>query len=125
MNTALWIIQGLLAAMFLFAGITKATQPREKLLKQFPWAEDMSLGTVRFIGVSELLGAIGLIVPWLTGILPVLTPVSAAGFCVIMVLATNVVHMKKKEYQGVAINIVIFLLAAFVAYGRFCYKACS
>ena len=120
MNTALWIVQGLLAAMFAFAGTMKFTQPREKLLKQFPWVNDVSIGTVRFIGLSELLGAIGLIVPWLTGILPVLTPVAAVGLCVIMVLATNIIHLKKKEYQGVAINIIVFLLAAFVAYGRFC-----
>jgi hypothetical protein len=119
MNTALWIIQGLLAAAFTFAGITKMTQSKEKLEKQFPWAADFSLSTVRFIGTSELLGAIGLIVPWITGIAPILTPVSATGFCVIMVLATNLVHLKKKEYQGIATNVVIFLLSAFVAYGRF------
>ena len=87
MNTILWIFQGLLAAMFTMAGITKSTQPKEKLEKQFPWVKDFSLNTVRFIGLSELLGAIGLIVPWLTGILPVLTPVAALGLCLIMVLA--------------------------------------
>jgi uncharacterized membrane protein len=119
MNTALWIIQGLLAAMFVFAGTTKLTQPREKLLKQFPWVNDLSFNTVRFIGLSELLGAIGLIVPMLKGILPILVPVSAIGFCLIMVLAANVVHLKRGEYQGIALNIAIFLMAAFVAYGRF------
>jgi uncharacterized membrane protein len=119
MNTALWIIQGLLAAMFLMAGIMKSTQPKEKLEKQFPWTPDFSIDTVRFIGLSELLGAIGLIIPWLTGIAPILTPISAVGICLIMVLATNIVHMKKREYKEIAANIVIFLLAAFVAYGRF------
>jgi uncharacterized membrane protein len=119
MNTALWIFQGLLAGMFTFAGITKMTQSKEKLEKQFPWAADFSLATTRFIGLSELLGAIGLIVPWLTGIAPVLTPVSASGLCLIMVLATNIVHFKKREYQGIAINIFIFMMSAFVAYGRF------
>jgi uncharacterized membrane protein len=119
MNTALWIIQGLLAAMFTMAGIMKSTLPKEKLDKQFPWSNDFSLNTVRFIGLSELLGAIGLIVPWLTDIAPILTPVSALGFCIIMVLATNLVHLKKKEYKETAFNIILFLLAAFVAYGRF------
>ncbi len=119
MNTALWIIQGLLAAMFAMTGTTKLTQPQEKLVKQFPWVNDFSLRTVRFIGLSELLGAIGLIVPWLTGIASVLTPVSATGLCLIMVLATNIVNLKKNEYSAMAINIVLFLLAAFVAYGRF------
>ena len=119
MNTSLWIIQGLLAAMFTMAGLTKLTQSKEKLEKQFPWVIDFSMSTVRFIGLSELLGAIGLIVPWLTGIVPILTPIAAIGFCIIMVLATNMVHLKKSEYKGIAINIFIFLLAAFVAYGRF------
>jgi uncharacterized membrane protein YphA (DoxX/SURF4 family) len=118
MNTALWIVQGLLAAMFAFAGTTKLTQPKEKLEKQFPWVVEVSMGMVRFIGLSELLGAIGLIVPWVTGIIPVLTPVAAIGFCIIMVLATNMIHWKKKEYQSIAMNVVLFLLAAFVAYGR-------
>jgi uncharacterized membrane protein YphA (DoxX/SURF4 family) len=119
MNTSLWIIQGLLAAMFTMSGLTKLTQSKEKLEKQFPWVIDFSMSTVRFIGLFELLGAIGLIVPWLTGIVPILTPVSAIGFCVIMVLATNIVHLKKSEYKGIATNIFIFLLAFFVAYGRF------
>jgi hypothetical protein len=119
MNTALWIIQGLLAAMFSMAGTTKLTQSREKLVSQFPWVNDFSLSTVRFIGLSELLGAIGLIAPWLTGIFPILTPISAVGFCIIMVLAANMAHLNKKEYKEIAMNIFLFLMAAFVAYGRF------
>jgi uncharacterized membrane protein len=119
MNRALWIIQGLLAAMFTMAGIMKSTLPKEKLGKQFPWSNDFSMSTVRFIGLSELLGAIGLIVPWLTGIASILTPISAVGICVIMVLATNIVHLKKREIKEIATNIILFLLAAFVAYGRF------
>jgi len=119
MNTALWIIQGLLSAMFIMAGIMKLTQSREKLGNRLPWTNDFSMSTVRFIGLSEMLGAIGLIVPWLTGIAPVLTPVSAVGICIIMVLATNIVHMKKSEYRNIATNIFLFLLAAFVAYERF------
>ena len=119
MNTTLWIVQGLLSAMFTMAGIMKLTQSKEKLSKQLPWVNDFSTSTVQFIGLSELLGAIGLIVPWITGIAPILTPISAIGICVIMVLATNIVHLKKREYKEIAINIFLFLLAAFVAYGRF------
>jgi uncharacterized membrane protein YphA (DoxX/SURF4 family) len=119
MNTALWIIQGILASMFTMAGIMKSTLPKEKLEKQFPWSSGFSLGTVRFIGLSELLGAIGLIVPWLTGIIPILTPIAAVGFCIIMVLATNLIHLKEGEYKKMVFNIILFLLAAFVAYGRF------
>lgn len=119
MDTSAWIIQGLLAALFSMAGIMKLTQPKEKLSKMLPWVNYFSAGTVRFIGLCELLGAAGLIVPWLTGIVPVLTPVSAVGICLIMVLATNVVHLKRSEYKGIAVNIIIFLLAAFVALVRF------
>ncbi len=119
MNTALWIVQGLLSAMFTTAGIMKLSQSREKLSGQLPWVKDFSTGTVRFIGFAELLGAIGLIVPRITGIAPILTPVSAIGICIIMVLATNIVHLKKHEYKEIALNVSIFLLAAFVVYGRF------
>lgn len=119
MNTALWIIQGLLAAMFAMTGIMKSTLPEGKLGKQFPWTTDFSVSTVRFIGLCELLGATGLIVPWLTGIVPVLTPVAALGLCLIMVLATNIVHLKKNQYKEITQNIILFLLGAFVAYGRF------
>jgi uncharacterized membrane protein len=118
MNIALWIVQGILATMFSMAGIMKLTQPKEKLSKQLPWVNDLKINTVRFIGLAELLGAIGLIAPWLTGFAPILTPVSAIGICLIMVLATNIIHLGKKEYGGVAFNIVLFLLAGFVAYGR-------
>ena len=119
MNTALWIIQGLLAVMIAFAGTSKLTLPEEKLVKQFPWAKDFSLNMVRFIGLSELLGAIGLIIPWLTGIVAVLTPVAAVGICLIMVLATSMVHFKKGEFKEIGLNAFLFLLAAFIAYGRF------
>jgi uncharacterized membrane protein YphA (DoxX/SURF4 family) len=119
MNTALWIIQGILAAMFAFAGITKATQSKEKLEKQFPWARDLSLNTVRFIGISELLGAVGLILPWLTDIAPILTPISALGLGLIMILALSTVHLKNKEYKAVGMNALFLILAVFVAYGRF------
>jgi len=119
MNATVWIIHGILAIMFAMAGIMKSTQPKGKLVKSLPWVNDFSTSTVQFIGLSELLGAIGLIVPWITGIAPILTTISAIGICVIMVLATNIVHLKKREYKEIAINIFLFLLAAFVAYGRF------
>ncbi|MFS8095974.1 DoxX family protein [Lentzea alba] len=118
MNIALWIVQGLLAAMFLMAGITKSTQPLEKLSKQMPWVDDFSTPVVRLIGVSEFLAALGLVLPAATGIAPVLTPLAAAGLVVIM-LGAIVVHARRKEVQGIVINVVILLAAAFVAWGRF------
>jgi uncharacterized membrane protein len=68
MNVALWILQGVLAAFFLMAGVMKSTMPRERLIASLPWVEDFSTPTVRFIGGAELLGALGLILPAATGI---------------------------------------------------------
>lgn len=117
MNTALWIVQGLLGAMFIMAGLMKATQPKEKLAKM-TWTSRWSAGMIKFIGVAELLIGLGLILPQLTGILPVLTPIAAAALCVVMLLAAAD-HYKAKEMKEVGVNIFILALAAFVAYGRF------
>ncbi len=80
--------------------------------------EDFSLATVRLIGVSELLGGLGLILPAATGIAVLLTPIAAACLAFVMVLAAAT-HIRRKEPPGVAVNAVLFLLAAFVAWGRF------
>ena len=119
MNIALWIVQGFLAIVFIVAGVLKTLTPNDKLLKQLPWVKDYSYVTVKFIGISEFLGGVGLIIPWMTGIARVLTPVSAIGICVIMALALTTEHLKKKEYKEVAFNAVLLLLAAFVCVGRF------
>lgn len=118
MNTLLWIAQGLLALIFFMAGVLKTTTSKDKLLKQLPWVSNYSYGTVKIIGISELLGGIGIIVPWLTGIVRFLTPLSAIGICIIMVLAITTEHFRKKEYKEVAFNIVLLMLAVFVAVGR-------
>lgn len=118
MNIAIWIFQGILAAMFGMAGVMKSTQPKEKLAPNLPWVNDFSLPIVRLVGVSELLGAVGLIVPWATGIQPVLTPVAAAALVLVMVLAA-IYHITKGEYKAIAFNLVLGGLAAAVAYFRF------
>lgn len=118
MNIAIWIIQGILAAMFGMAGVMKSVQPKEKLAPQLPWVNDFPMPVVRFIGVSELLGAIGLIVPWATGIQPMLTPIAAVALVLVMALAA-VYHAVKGEYKAIAFNIVLGGLAAAVAYFRF------
>jgi len=118
MNTALWIVQGILAATYILAGIMKATQPVEKLGKRMTWVPRYTPVMVRFIGVTELLGGIGLVLPWLTGILPVLTPLAACGLGLIMILAAFE-HIRYKEMKEVIFNIVILAMCAFVAYGRF------
>ncbi|MBK7844503.1 MAG: DoxX family protein [Bdellovibrionales bacterium] len=116
MNIALWVIQGLLAAMFVMAGMMKAFQ-YEKAKEKLPWVKDVSKSLVTFIGISELLGGIGLIAPQAAGILPILTPVAAIGLSVIMLLAARF-HLSRKEMPGVITNLFILALAAFVAYGR-------
>jgi uncharacterized membrane protein YphA (DoxX/SURF4 family) len=118
MNIALWIVQGLLAAAFGMAGIMKSTQPIEKLSAKMPWVSRYPAWVVRLVGISEFLGAVGLVVPWLTGIAPVLTPLAAAGLAVIMVLAA-IHHLQHAEAKSVPFNLAFLLLAAFVAYGRF------
>ena len=116
MNLALWLVAGLLSAMYLYAGILKGFQ-YEKAEAQLKWPADVPRGIVTFIGVSELLGALGLVLPALTGILPRLTPLAAAGITVIMILATGF-HLKRGEYQAVAFTLTLTALAAFIAYGR-------
>ena len=113
MTYALWIVQGLLALLFLFAGVAKLYMSVEEMTKdvQMPGA------FLRFIAVAELLGAIGLILPGLLRIKPGLTPLAAAGLAIIMIGAT-VVTM---TYMGAAMALfplVVGLLAVFVAYGR-------
>lgn len=119
MNITLWIVQGVLATMFLMAGISKSTQPIEKLLKSgISWADRFPTSTVRFIGISELLGGLGLILPWLLDWYPILTPSAASALAFVMMLAIFH-HAKYKESKGIVVNIVLLSLLAFVAYGRF------
>lgn len=119
MNVVLWIVAGVLAALFLMAGLMKATQPKEKLAANMGWVEDFSPATVKFIGIVEILGAIGLILPAATGIAVVLTPLAATGLAITMVLAAIVHARRGGESQFVVVNLVLFALAAFVAVMRF------
>ncbi|MBK9671996.1 MAG: DoxX family protein [Bacteroidetes bacterium] len=117
MNTALWIVQGLLSAMFVMAGLMKATLPKEKLSKM-SWTARHSASKIKFIGFSELLIALGLILPGLTGILPILTTVAALALSLVMVLAAFD-HFKNKEMKELGVNLFVIVLALFVSYGRF------
>jgi uncharacterized membrane protein len=118
MNVFLWILQGVLAAMFLMAGAQKSTQPKEKLAPKMPWVEDFPAGTVRFIGIVELLGAIGLVLPAALGIVPILTPMAATGLALVMALAMNT-HRRHREPGAIAFTAVLLVLLAVVAWGRF------
>jgi uncharacterized membrane protein YphA (DoxX/SURF4 family) len=113
MNYALWIVQGLLALLFLFTGGMKLVLPVEVMTEQMP----MPGWFLRFIGVSEVLGAIGLILPGLLGVRPGLTPLAACGLVVIMIGAT-VVTLAGVGVATALIPLVVGLLSVFVAYGR-------
>lgn len=118
MNVFLWILQALLAVMFAMAGVMKSTRPKDRLAPKLPWVEDFPSGMVKFIGVAELAAALGLILPAATGIAPVLTPLAAAGLVIVMIGAM-ITHARRKEPQAIAFNVVLLILAAVVAWGRF------
>lgn len=116
MNITLWIVAGLLALAFLGAGTMKVVRTREQLAASgLAWTEDFSAGMVKTIGVLEILGALGLILPAVTGILPVLVPLSALGLALTMIGAI-ITHRRRRE--AFLPPVVLLALAAFVAIGR-------
>lgn len=117
MNIGLWIAQGLLALMFIMAGLMKASQPVEALAASLPWVTSTPLGLVRFIGVSEILGGVGLLLPALLRIKPFLTVWAALGLLTVMVLAAGF-HASRGEFSAIGMNVILMGLAAFVAWGR-------
>lgn len=118
LRIALWTAQAILAAMFILAGTMKATTPIAELSQKMSVPTVLGEGMTRFIGVSELLGAVGLVLPALTRIKPVLTPIAAAALTLVMVLAVGY-HASQGEYGGLPMNFFLGALAAFVAWGRF------
>ncbi|HLO79943.1 MAG TPA: DoxX family protein [Chitinophagaceae bacterium] len=118
MNVALWASQIILALIFGTAGYMKATQPQERLLRQgVNWAERVHLSLVRIIGIAELLGAVGLVLPTALNILPILTPLAAIGLAVIMVFA-SIHHVQYKEWNAILFNLALLAMAVFIVYGR-------
>ncbi|MEW2399223.1 DoxX family protein [Streptomyces sp. NPDC046862] len=120
MNLALWIAAGLLAAVALTGGISKTFVPKEKLAAAHGggWTEDAGTGFVKTLGVLELLAAVGLILPAVVDVAPVLAPVTAVCWLLLMVGAM-ITHGRRGESGFVMLNLIYFLLAAFVAWGRF------
>jgi uncharacterized membrane protein YphA (DoxX/SURF4 family) len=118
LNIALWIVAGVLAAVFLLAGVMKIALPKEKLLSTMAWAETWPPPRLKALGVVEVLGAIGLILPRALNIAPVLTPVAAVG-CAIVMAGAMITHFRMKDYAGIAMPGVLLVLAIVVAAGRF------
>ena len=118
MNVTILIIQTILAIVFLLAGSMKLIQPKEKLAESMQWVEGFSQTQIRLIGVLEILGAVSLVLPALTSILPWLTPLAAVGLALLMVGAI-LTHLRRAEYPNFIGNIVLLALIVFVAYGLF------
>jgi len=116
LTIGLWVAQALLALAFGLAGAMKTMTPIAELAQKLPWVTDLP-NLVRFIGVSELLGAFGLILPAATRIRPILTPIAAMGLVLVMVLAAGF-HVLRGEAQALPVNVALGGLAAFVAWGR-------
>ncbi|MCH7230912.1 DoxX family protein [Glycomyces sp. L485] len=118
MNVFLWILQGLLAAILLMVGMMKLFQPKEKIAGMMPVFEPYSARAIRLIGIAELAAAAGLILPAVTGVAVVLTPLAAVGIVVLMILA-SMAHGRRKETSMIMMTMMILILAAIVAWGRF------
>jgi uncharacterized membrane protein YphA (DoxX/SURF4 family) len=119
MNVFLWIAAGMLAAVLLAAGASKLTKSRADLAASGQgWAEDFSPGTVKAIGVLEVLAAIGLVLPALLGIAPILVPLAATGVVLLMIGAA-VTHARRREYKNIGVNAILAALALIIAITRF------
>ena len=117
MNVVLWVSQGLLAALFLVAGLTKTVQTMAELSEKMLWVATTPEWVVRLAGVSEVLGALGVMLPAVMRIRPALSPLAAACLALVMALAM-VFHIARGELYALPINLVLMALALFVAYGR-------
>lgn len=117
LHYALWGVQLLLAFAFLAAGTMKATTPLDQLGEAMPWVRSAPAFLPRFVGISEILGAIGLVLPSALRVLPVLTPVAAGGLALVMALAMAM-HGSMGEWGALPVNVVLGGLALFVAWGR-------
>ena len=118
MHILLWVLQVLLSATLIWAAFVKLFQPIEQLKVMWPWTGEVSPTVVKLMGIIDLLGALGLLLPSLFRFKPVLTPVAAIGIVLLMVSA-SVFHISRGETSQIGFNIVFGLLAAVVAYGRF------
>ena len=117
MNLTLWILQALGALLFLASGVPKIILPMPAIRQRVAWASAVPPWLIRFIGIAETLGAIGLILPAVTGIAPWLTIAAAVGLILAM-LSASVFHISRAEFAGMAPSLVLLLLARVIAYGR-------
>jgi uncharacterized membrane protein len=117
MDTILWIVQVILALGFLRLGITHAMRP-ESMRERIPWMWALPREAMLIIGILDILGGIGLILPAVTRVQPWLTPLAALCLTVLMVFAI-IFHLRRREFPNIVLNVILGLLAAFIAWGRF------
>jgi uncharacterized membrane protein len=117
-SALLWLLQIVLALVFLALGLLMVTRSRERLLPVVPWVEDFPQPVVTTIGVLELVGAAGLVLPAALGVWTVLVPVAATGLAILLVGAI-VEHLARREADRLAAPVALLVAAAAVAAGRF------
>lgn len=119
MEIAVWIVTGALALILGGSGVSKLVQSKEKILAnpRMGWANDFSQPAIRLIGVAEVAGAVGLILPWALGILPALTPIAGYGLAALMIGAAGV-NIRRREYAGLPFVLLLAAAALFVAIAR-------
>src|SRR5208337_4529979 len=113
MNVAAWVVQGMLAAFYLVVGGMKTFTNIAQ--KQMSWAKERPKSFVRFVGTAEILGALGVVLPLLTGILPWLTVPAALGLAAVQVFAIGMIHLPRKEYGALPLNFLLVAMAVFAA----------
>ena len=117
MNVALWIIQVIVAALFLTSGSLKLVLTKNNLIKVFQWIEDYNEKRIRLIGAFEVLGGLGLFLPGVYSTFEILIPFAAIGLTVVMVLATFL-HLRRKETKDLILNVIILILLLIIVAGR-------
>ncbi|WP_339173790.1 DoxX family protein [Paenibacillus sp. FSL H7-0943] len=116
MNVTLWIVQIVLAAGFVYSGWMKTVRT-ESSKKTWAWVNDVPKSLVVLIGIAELLGALGLVLPWALNITPLLTPIAAIALTAVALLGM-LFHIRRKEYRELGVNIFFVVLALIVVIGR-------
>ncbi|HXD91934.1 MAG TPA: DoxX family protein [Bacteroidia bacterium] len=117
-HITLWVAQAVLASSLIWASMMKLFQPIEKLSAMWPWTGQVPMIVVKFTGIVDLLGALGLILPSLIRFKPKLTPIAAIGIIVLMICA-SIFHIVRGEASVIGVNIIFAIIAAFIAWGRF------
>lgn len=116
MNISLWVAQVLIALTLIWAAYTKLLQPMEETAKILPWAKD-NPGLLKFTGIFDLLGSLGIMLPAALRIQPKLTVLAAYGIIALMISA-SIFHISRDEASLIGMNVVFLLLAVFIAWGR-------